>query len=70
MASYDKSLVTPTEREADFSSVLDAILNPLQRMCELGTKDLSRFSQAIYMINCLYYIQVKIQTINVIAINT
>ncbi|CAG8527849.1 660_t:CDS:10 [Paraglomus brasilianum] len=64
MASYDKSLVTPTEREADFSSVLDAILNPLQRMCELGAKDLSRFSQAIYMINCLYYIQSSLTQYN------
>ncbi|CAG8701845.1 12672_t:CDS:10, partial [Acaulospora morrowiae] len=57
MTSYETSLVTVTEREEDFRAVLDAILDPLFQMCELGTKDLSRFKQAIYMINCLYCVQ-------------
>ncbi|CAI2179170.1 15482_t:CDS:10 [Funneliformis geosporum] len=57
MTSYETSLVTASEREADFKTVLDAILDPLFQMCELGAKDLTRFNQAIYMVNCLHYVQ-------------
>ncbi|RHZ69762.1 hypothetical protein Glove_279g34 [Diversispora epigaea] len=57
MASYETSLVTVAEREHDFRAVLDAILDPLFQMCELGAKDLSKFNKAIYMSNCLYYVQ-------------
>lgn len=60
MASYETSLITVAERENDFRTVLDAILDPLFQMCELGAKDLSKFNKAIYMINCLYYVQVRI----------
>jgi len=59
MSSYETSLVTASERETDFKAVLDAILDPLFQMCELGAKDLTRFNQAIYMVNCLHYVQVK-----------
>ncbi|CAG8548311.1 1902_t:CDS:2 [Acaulospora colombiana] len=55
MASYETSLVTTNEREDDFRVVLDAILDPLFQMCELGAKDLSRFNQAIYMLSLTKY---------------
>ncbi|RIB16037.1 component of oligomeric golgi complex 6 [Gigaspora rosea] len=57
MASYETSLVTATEREDDFRTILDTILDPLFQMCELGANDLSKFDKAIYMINCLHYVQ-------------
>ncbi|CAG8593279.1 16308_t:CDS:10 [Rhizophagus irregularis] len=57
MASYETSLITASEKEKDFKSILDAILDPLFQMCELGAKDLTKFNQAIYMVNCLHYVQ-------------
>ncbi|CAG8691470.1 23992_t:CDS:10, partial [Dentiscutata erythropus] len=57
MASYETSLVTATEREDDFRTILDTILDPLFQMCELGANDLPKFDKAIYMINCLHYVQ-------------
>ena len=59
MSSYETSLVVASEKEKDFKSILDAILDPLFQMCELGAKDLTRFNQAIYMVNCLHYVQVN-----------
>lgn len=60
MASYETSLITASEKEKDFKSILDAILDPLFQMCELGAKDLTKFNQAIYMVNCLHYVQVSV----------
>ncbi|CAG8601106.1 9616_t:CDS:10 [Ambispora leptoticha] len=57
MASYETSLVASSERERDFAGILNAILDPLLQMCEMGAKNLSRFNEAIYMINCLHYVQ-------------
>ncbi|RGB24939.1 oligomeric Golgi complex subunit 6 [Rhizophagus diaphanus] len=57
MTSYETSLITASEKEKDFKSILDAILDPLFQMCELGAKDLTKFNQAIYMVNCLHYVQ-------------
>ncbi|KAG9307314.1 hypothetical protein G9A89_017142 [Geosiphon pyriformis] len=57
MACYETSLVASSKREGDFAGILNAVLDPLLQMCELGAKDLNRFNEAIYMVNCLYYVQ-------------
>jgi hypothetical protein len=68
MSSYDSSLVATEEREVDFAPVLNAVLDPLLQMCELGAKDLTRFSRSIYMINCLHYVVVS--TVDIVIWNT
>ncbi|KAJ3296955.1 Golgi transport complex subunit 6 [Borealophlyctis nickersoniae] len=57
MASYDSSLVTSPERDRDFGTILTAILDPLLQMCVLGSTSLSALDNAIYMVNCLHFIQ-------------
>ncbi|KAG0256026.1 Golgi transport complex subunit 6 [Mortierella polycephala] len=57
MASFDTSFVQIDEGNQDFAPILSAVIDPLFQMCEIGAANLSAFNRAIYMINCLYYVQ-------------
>lgn len=46
--------------EFDFAETLDAIIEPLLNTCELSVAKLKKIDQDIYMVNCLYHIQVKL----------
>lgn len=64
LASYDSSLIVATNStdgfpEFDFAETLDAIIEPLLNTCELSVSKLKQMDQDIYMVNCLYHIQVR-----------
>ncbi|RUS34850.1 oligomeric Golgi complex subunit 6 [Jimgerdemannia flammicorona] len=63
MSSYDSSFLTKDDSESttrpfnDFSTILDAVVDPLIQMCELGAKQLNAFDRAVHMINCMHHVQ-------------
>ncbi|KAJ3248742.1 Golgi transport complex subunit 6 [Chytriomyces hyalinus] len=62
MASHESSmLVQPnsSEKSVDdsFDKILSASLDPLLAMCIKGATSLPRFENAVYICNCLHYIQ-------------
>ncbi|KAG0231611.1 Golgi transport complex subunit 6 [Actinomortierella wolfii] len=58
MKAFDGSFVQTQEaKEQDFAPILNAILDPLFQMCEIGAGHLSAFHRAIYMMNCLHFAQ-------------
>lgn len=46
------------EQEFDFNQILDALVNPLLRMCELSVEKFPKLDQEIYMVNCMHHVQV------------
>ncbi|KAJ1547809.1 Golgi transport complex subunit 6, partial [Cladochytrium tenue] len=60
MSSYDASLIKYAEKEADFSRILSAVLDPLVKFCGTGTEQLTRLENTIYVINCLHHIQMAL----------
>lgn len=65
MSSYDSSFLTNDASPSaghpfnDFSTILDAVVDPLLQMCELGAKQLNSFDRAVHMINCMHHVQVS-----------
>lgn len=65
MAVYDSSLLgdeDPAEREAAFSQILEAAVDPAMEMCKRMAdlkKDISDWDKAIFLINCTTYMQVR-----------
>ncbi|RUS17455.1 oligomeric Golgi complex subunit 6 [Endogone sp. FLAS-F59071] len=65
MSSYDSSFLTNDASPStshpfnDFSTILDAVVDPLLQMCELGAKQLNTFDRAVHMINCMHHVQVS-----------
>lgn len=59
---------THNSPEYDFGEILDAIIEPLLRMCEASVEKFSHIEQHIYIINCMHYIKV-IYHILIIIIN-
>lgn len=57
MKSFDTSFVQVDEGNKDFAPILSAVIDPLFQMCEIGAAHLSAFNRAIYMMNCLHYVQ-------------
>lgn len=63
LASYDSSLIVAPQAtdgfpKFNFSEILDAIIEPLLNTCELSVSKLKKIDQDIYVINCLYHLQV------------
>lgn len=59
MKSFDTSFVQVDEGNKDFAPILSAVIDPLFQMCDIGAAHLSAFNRAIYMMNCLHYVQVQ-----------
>lgn len=60
MKIFDSSLVL-SERENEFKPILSAILDPLIQACTISATRLGVSEISIFMANCLYVIQVKIE---------
>lgn len=64
MAAYDSSLVIVSEVAAipgsDFRETLDAMIDPLLQICEMGSSKLSPYDHLVYTTNCLQYVRVII----------
>ncbi|KAI7868480.1 oligomeric Golgi complex subunit 6 [Spinellus fusiger] len=62
LASYDSSLIVSVSKEEtyttfDFGEILDAIINPLLRMCEQSVTSMNSVDSTIYRVNCMHYLQ-------------
>jgi hypothetical protein len=57
MASYDSSLAPPNERESGFAPILGTALDPIVQLCGLSASELAPTEKAVFMINCLNFIQ-------------
>ncbi|KAG2171296.1 hypothetical protein INT43_002918 [Umbelopsis isabellina] len=61
MAAYDSSLVIVSEVAAipgsDFRETLDAMIDPLLQICEMGSSKLSPYDHLVYTTNCLQYVR-------------
>ncbi|KAF9114484.1 Golgi transport complex subunit 6 [Mortierella sp. AM989] len=57
MKSFDTSFVQADEGNQDFAPILGAIIDPLFQMCEIAVANQSAFNRAIFMMNCLHYVQ-------------
>ncbi|KAJ3292250.1 Golgi transport complex subunit 6 [Rhizoclosmatium sp. JEL0117] len=64
MASYESSMMVQEDAsttaeggETGFSKILSASLDPLLDMCAKGASTLGRFENAVYIANCLFFIQ-------------
>ncbi|KAG0044297.1 Golgi transport complex subunit 6 [Gryganskiella cystojenkinii] len=57
MKSFDTSFVQVDEGNQDFAPILSAVIDPVFQMCEIGATQRSTFDRAIYMMNCLHYVQ-------------
>lgn len=63
MASYDSSLVivsgATTVPGSDFRETLDAMIDPLLQICDIGAEKLSPYDRLVYKTNCLQYARVR-----------
>ncbi|KAK3827554.1 MAG: oligomeric Golgi complex subunit 6 [Benniella sp.] len=57
MKSFDTSFVQSDEGNQDFTPILGAMVDPLFQMCEIGAGNQGAFNRAVFMINCLHYVQ-------------
>ncbi|KAJ3193212.1 Golgi transport complex subunit 6 [Irineochytrium annulatum] len=57
MASYAANLLDEENDEKPFQDILSAVLEPLLKMCATGAASLPKFENAMYRVNCLYYVQ-------------
>ncbi|KAF9169273.1 Golgi transport complex subunit 6, partial [Mortierella sp. AD010] len=57
MKSFDTSFVQADEGNQDFAPILGAMVDPLFQMCEIAVTNQSAFNRAIFMVNCLHYVQ-------------
>ncbi|KAF9200581.1 Golgi transport complex subunit 6 [Haplosporangium sp. Z 27] len=57
MKSFDTSFVQADEGNQDFAPILGAIIDPLFQMCEIAVASQNTFNRAIFMMNCLHYVQ-------------
>ncbi|KAG0296310.1 Golgi transport complex subunit 6 [Dissophora globulifera] len=57
MKSFDTSYVQADEGNGDFAPILSAMIDPLFQTCEIGAVNQSAFNRAIFMMNCLHYVQ-------------
>ncbi|KAF9913844.1 Golgi transport complex subunit 6 [Lobosporangium transversale] len=57
MKSFDTSFVQADEGNQDFAPILGAIVDPLFQACEIGAANQNTFNRAIFMMNCLHYVQ-------------
>ncbi|KAJ1341808.1 hypothetical protein BSLG_003627 [Batrachochytrium salamandrivorans] len=59
MLSYDGSLLSASGQDKEFQEIISALLNPVLKMCDLGSANLKPLESAMYMVNCLYHVQVQ-----------
>ena len=66
MAVCDSSVLAdedPEKQRRGFKRILDAAVDPALEMCrrmaDMNTKDTARWDRAIFLINCLDYLQVN-----------
>lgn len=57
MLSYDGSLSTSSERDAEFDAIVGGLVGPLLEMCSLAAQPLKPLESAMFRVNCLNYIQ-------------
>ncbi|KAG2178562.1 hypothetical protein INT44_001715 [Umbelopsis vinacea] len=61
MASYDSSLIivsgATTVAGTDFRETLDAMIDPLLQICDIGAEKLSDYDRLVYKANCLQYVR-------------
>ncbi|KAI8584028.1 hypothetical protein K450DRAFT_221168 [Umbelopsis ramanniana AG] len=61
MASYDSSLIIVSGATAvagtDFRETLDAMIDPLLQICDIGAEKLSDYDRLVYKANCLQYVR-------------
>ncbi|KAF9586133.1 Golgi transport complex subunit 6 [Lunasporangiospora selenospora] len=57
MKSFDTSFVQADEGNKDFEPILNSVVDPLFQMCEISAAQQSVFNRAVYMMNCLHYVQ-------------
>ncbi|KAG0368762.1 oligomeric Golgi complex subunit 6 [Gamsiella multidivaricata] len=60
MKSFDTSFVQADEGNQDFAPILSATIDPLFQMCEIGAANQSAFNRAVFMMNCLHYVQLAL----------
>jgi hypothetical protein len=63
MASYDSSLIivsgATTVAGTDFRETLDAMIDPLLQICDIGAEKLPEYDHLVYKTNCLQYARVS-----------
>jgi hypothetical protein len=63
MSVYDTSLVEDDDREADFSEILRAAVDPLVKMCQhmvdIWPKG-TGWEKNVFMVNCGLYLRVRV----------
>ncbi|KAJ3386427.1 Serine/threonine-protein kinase smg1 [Entophlyctis sp. JEL0112] len=61
MASYESSLMMQTSDDTNgeegFSQIMAVALDPILTLCTNGTATLGKFENAVYIANCLFFIQ-------------
>ncbi|KAG0204377.1 Golgi transport complex subunit 6 [Mortierella sp. GBA43] len=57
MKSFDTSFVRTDDGSQDFTPILSAMVDPLFQMCEIGAANQTAFNRAVFMMNCLHYVQ-------------
>ncbi|KAH6581108.1 hypothetical protein BASA61_009231 [Batrachochytrium salamandrivorans] len=60
MLSYDGSLLSASGQDKEFQEIISALLNPVLKMCDLGSANLKPLESAMYMVNCLYHVQTAV----------
>ncbi|KAF9981203.1 Golgi transport complex subunit 6 [Modicella reniformis] len=60
MKSFDTSFVQTDEGNQDFAPILSAMVDPLFQMCEIGAANQNAFNRAVFMMNCLHYVQLAL----------
>jgi hypothetical protein len=67
MASYDSSLIivsgATTVPGSDFRETLDAMIDPLLQISDIGAEKLSAYDRLVYKINCLQYARVRVYSL-------
>jgi conserved oligomeric Golgi complex subunit 6 len=70
MASYDSSLIIVSGATAvagtDFRETLDAMIDPLLQICDIGAEKLSDYDRLVYKANCLQYVRVRRKSVGYI----
>ncbi|KAG0254401.1 Golgi transport complex subunit 6 [Actinomortierella ambigua] len=60
MKAFDGAFVQevgPEAKAQEFAPILNAVLDPLFQMCQIGAAHLSAFHRAVYLMNCLHFAQ-------------
>ncbi|KAK6099385.1 Golgi transport complex subunit 6 [Batrachochytrium dendrobatidis] len=67
MLSHDESLLSSSGQEGDFRQIVNTLLEPVLKLCEIGSASLKPLESAMYMVNCLCYIQMALSSFSFAA---